>query len=57
VAQSKALKEKLESTGVPVELVVYPNEGHGWYGANLTDSYQRIELFLNKHVTGRAVHI
>lgn len=48
VAQSKALKEKLEKAGVPVELVTYPTEGHGWYGANLTNSYDRIETFLNK---------
>ena len=50
VSQSRALKEKLEKTGVPVELVIYPAEGHGWYGANLTDSYARIETFLKKHL-------
>jgi acetyl esterase/lipase len=48
VAQSKALKEKLEKAGVPVELVIYLSEGHGWYGANLANSYERIENFLNK---------
>lgn len=48
VSQSKALKEKLEKAGVPVELVIYPAEGHGWYGANLTNSYERIEAFLKK---------
>lgn len=54
VAQSKALKEKLEGAGVPVELVVYPAEGHGWYGANLTNSYDRIQNFLNKVVKTNA---
>lgn len=46
-AQSRQLKEKLDKVGVPSELVIYPGEGHGWYGANLTDSYKRIEKFLN----------
>jgi acetyl esterase/lipase len=50
VAQSKALKEKLDSAGIPVELVVYPNERHGWYGANLTNSYDRIEHFIDRYV-------
>lgn len=49
-AQSKVLKEKLEAAGVPVDMVIYPTEGHGWSGSNLTDSYNRIEEFLNKYV-------
>jgi dipeptidyl aminopeptidase/acylaminoacyl peptidase len=55
VSQSKALKEKLDKSGVPADLVVYPAEGHGWYGANLTNSYERIEAFLNRHVTHQSV--
>ncbi len=50
LSHSKELKKKLESVHVPAELVVYPKEGHGWYGANLTDSYNRVEQFLNTHV-------
>lgn len=50
VSQSQMLKTKLQSAGVATELVVYPNEGHGWFGANLTDSFEKIILFLNKHV-------
>ena len=50
VSQSKNLKEKLDKTGVPSDLVIYPNEGHGWQGANLADSYIRIESFLNNFV-------
>lgn len=46
VAQSKALKEKLQAANVPVELVIYPTEGHGWFGANLADSYNQVETFL-----------
>jgi acetyl esterase/lipase len=55
VSQSKALKEKLDKAGIPAELVVYPNEGHGWYGANLTNSYERIEAFLNRYVSYQTV--
>jgi len=54
VSQSRNLKETLEKAGVPVELVIYPNEGHGWFGANLTDSYNRIEAFLNTYVNDNA---
>jgi acetyl esterase/lipase len=50
VSHSKRLKEKLEKENVPAELVIYANEGHGWYGANLTDSYNRIEKFLKTHI-------
>lgn len=50
VSQSKVLKEKLEAAHVQVELVVYPTEGHGWQGANLTDSYEHVVAFLEKQV-------
>ena len=49
-SQSKNLKEKLDKAGVPAELVIYPNEGHGWYGANQANSFDRIVAFLKKHV-------
>ena len=49
VAQSNALKAKLESFNVPVQLFIYPNEGHGWFGASLTDSYAKIQAFLTTH--------
>jgi acetyl esterase/lipase len=49
-SQSRLLKDKLEKAGVDHELVIYPREGHGWYGANLTDSFNRIEAFLKKHM-------
>lgn len=50
VAQSKKLKAQLDKIGVPSDLVVYANEGHGWQGANLTDAYNRIAQFLTRHV-------
>jgi acetyl esterase/lipase len=49
-SQSYLLQEKLEQAGVKHELVLYPNERHGWYGANLSHSFDRIEAFLDEHV-------
>lgn len=49
-SQSLLLAEKLQKAGVQHELVLYPNEGHGWYGANLVDSFNRIVAFLNAQV-------
>ena len=50
VAQSILLKNKLQSAGVANQLVIYPNEGHGWTGASLEDSYNQIRSFLQAHV-------
>ncbi|HEX6191801.1 MAG TPA: alpha/beta hydrolase [Chitinophagaceae bacterium] len=49
-AQSVALKDMLVSKGVAAQYVLYPNEGHGWYGNNLTDSFNKIVAFLSTHV-------
>jgi acetyl esterase/lipase len=49
-SQSCLLEEKLTQAGVPNELVLYPKERHGWRGKNLTNSFDRIEAFLEKHV-------
>ena len=50
VSQSKELKAKLDNAGVPTELIIYPNEGHGWWGATQEDSFKKIAAFLRKHV-------
>jgi dipeptidyl aminopeptidase/acylaminoacyl peptidase len=50
VSQSKILKQKLEEHGVANELIIFPNEGHGWYGTTLNKSFEKIESFLNDHV-------
>jgi acetyl esterase/lipase len=50
VSQSRLLKNKLDKAGVANELVVYSGERHGWYGKNLTASFDTIERFLRKHV-------
>lgn len=49
-SQSRLLKAKLEKAGVDHELVIYPRERHGWSGANLKDSFDRIEAFLTKQM-------
>jgi hypothetical protein len=44
------LKTALGNAGVINQYVFYPNEGHGWVGANLTDSFTKIAAFLNANV-------
>jgi acetyl esterase/lipase len=50
VSQSKSLKNKLDKAGVKNELVIYPGKSHGWYGATLSNSFDRIEKFLTANV-------
>jgi acetyl esterase/lipase len=49
-AQSIALKEKLQANNVVVDLTIYPREGHGWYGANLLDTYAKTITFIKENV-------
>lgn len=49
-AQSVLLKTKLQTMGVTNQYVFYPTENHGWTGANLTDSFDKIGLFLAANV-------
>lgn len=46
ISQSKILKDKLDKYGIINEMVVYPEEHHGWYGKNLSNSFDHIESFL-----------
>ena len=48
--QSATLNTKLQTFGVIHQYVFYPTENHGWTGANLSDSFDKITLFLNTHV-------
>jgi acetyl esterase/lipase len=48
--QSELLKARLQKEGVTNKLVVYPNEGHGWFGSSLSDSFNKISKFLNENV-------
>jgi acetyl esterase/lipase len=49
-AQSTSLDAKLQTVGVVHQYVFYPLEGHGWFGANLTHSFNAIQAFLAANV-------
>jgi acetyl esterase/lipase len=49
-SQSVSLDTKLFNSGVTHQYVFYPTEGHGWVGANLTDSFNKIQAFLAANV-------
>jgi acetyl esterase/lipase len=50
VSQSKALKTKLDNAGVKNDLIIYPGKAHGWYGSTLSNSFDKIEEFLQMNV-------
>jgi acetyl esterase/lipase len=47
ISQSQLLQSKLQQAGVKNKLVIYPNGGHGWFGNTLSDSFDKIQLFLD----------
>jgi len=49
-SQSVLLDTKLFISGVTHQYIFYPSEGHGWVGANLTDSFNKIQAFLAANV-------
>ena len=50
VSQSAALNTKLQTMGVIHQYELYPTEGHGWVGANMTHSFNAIQAFLAANV-------
>jgi acetyl esterase/lipase len=50
LSQSQLLNVKLSVSGVTREYIVYPANGHGWFGADLTDSFNKIQAFLAANV-------
>jgi dipeptidyl aminopeptidase/acylaminoacyl peptidase len=50
VSQSASLDTKLQTLGVVHQYVFYPTEGHEWFGANLTHSFNAIQAFLEANV-------
>lgn len=48
--QSDRLVSRLNMSGVSHQYIVYPLEGHGWTGANLFDSFNKIQAFLSTYV-------
>lgn len=47
--QSEMLKTKLSNAGVANQYVLYPDEGHGWDGNELLDTFTKIGEFLRAH--------
>lgn len=48
--QSIYLNTKLQTAGVTHQYFFYPTEGHGWVGADLSDSFNKIQAFLAANV-------
>ncbi|MDB5201763.1 MAG: hypothetical protein JWQ27_1172 [Ferruginibacter sp.] len=48
--QSSTLRDKLTLNAVINQYVFYPTENHGWVGANLSDSFDKIKAFLTANV-------
>lgn len=49
-SQAVSLQSRLQSAGVVNQYVFYPNEGHGWLGPDLFDSFDKIQAFLSANV-------
>jgi acetyl esterase/lipase len=49
-SQSTTLRDKLQTAGVTNQYVFYPTEGHGWVGAVLKDSFDKVQAFLHANV-------
>lgn len=49
-SQAVALNVKLQTMGVTHQYVFYLTESHGWTGADLTDSFDKIQAFLMANV-------
>ena len=50
VTQASTLRDKLISFNIAQQYVFYPTQGHGWGGATLTDSFDKIQAFLTQYV-------
>lgn len=54
-AEADQIAFRMQEKGIPVEYVLYPDEGHGFARPeNRIDFNGRVELFLAKHLGGRA---
>lgn len=49
-SQSVLLKTQLQTAGVTHQYIYYPTENHGWTGANLADSFDKITAFITANV-------
>ena len=48
--QATVLRDKLQQLGVANQYIFYPNDGHGWVGDDLADSFTKIFAFLKQYV-------
>ena len=48
--QSLTMKNLLQTAGVANQYVFYPTNGHGWAGADLYDSFNRVQAFIQAYV-------
>ena len=49
-SQGIDLDSKLTNLGVPHEFTFYEEEGHGWVGQNLTDTFNKISNYINQYL-------
>jgi acetyl esterase/lipase len=50
IRQSELLRTALEKNNVVNQYVTYKGEGHGWYGKNLSDTYDKMVNFIRQNV-------
>jgi acetyl esterase/lipase len=48
--QSVALRNKLQTSGVPVQYTQYNGLNHGWGAPDITDSYNKMKSFLEQYL-------
>ncbi|WP_338733625.1 alpha/beta hydrolase [Mangrovimonas cancribranchiae] len=49
-SQGTAMRDKLETLNVIHEFTLYENEAHGWTGANLLDTMNKLSTFIDTHL-------
>lgn len=50
ITQGTDLRDKLVSLGVTNEFTLYPNEGHGWTGNEMIDTWNKLRAFTLLHL-------
>jgi len=50
VTQGSDLRDKLITVGVINEFILYQNEGHGWTGDEMLDTWNRLKSFTSEHL-------
>lgn len=50
ISQGMDMNVKLETLNITHEFTLYENEGHGWIGLNLFDTWSKLKLFTETHL-------